>query len=237
MKIIIIGATSGLGRGTAELFAQAGHQVGITGRRIGLLEEIQSLYPDHIFVETMDVATDNCTLQLESLIRKMQGVDIILYSSGIGKACETIDYTVEHETNKVNVYGFTLLIDFAYNYFIQQGHGHLAVISSVAGFRGLRGAPSYCASKGYQRLYMESLAQTAHHYKHNIRFSTIIPGLVDTELLQGQNYPLTLSCKKAVKIIYKALLKKKRTIYVDGRWRYIVFFMKRIPVYIWEKML
>ena len=237
MKVIIIGATSGLGRGTAELFAQAGHRVGITGRRMELLEEIQSRYPNHVFVENMDVTMDNCVLQLESLIEKMQGVDIILYSSGIGKASEIIDYSFENETNKVNVYGFTQLIDYAYNYFIQQGRGHLAVISSVAGFRGLRGSPSYCASKGYQRLYMESLAQTAHRYKHNISFSTIIPGFVDTDLIKGQNYPLTLSCKKAVRIIYKALLKKKRTIYVDGRWRYIVFFMKRIPIYIWERML
>jgi len=236
MKLIIIGATSGLGRGTAELFAKAGHQVGITGRRGKKLEEIQEKYPNHILIETMDVTTDDCVSKLASLIQRMQGVDMILYSSGIGKASNTIDYEIEHETNKVNVYGFTLLFDYAYNYFIEQGYGHLAVISSVAGFRGLRGAPSYSASKGYQWIYTESLAQTAHHCKHKIKFSTIIPGFVDTDLLK-EDYPLTLSCEKAVKIIYKNLLKKKRLIYVDGRWRYIVFFMKRIPVWLWERIL
>jgi len=166
----------------------------------------------------------------------MQGVDMILYSAGIGTDSKIVDYEIEHETNKVNVYGFTLLFDYAYNYFIEQGYGHLAVISSVAGLRGLRGAPSYSASKGYQRLYIESLAQTAHHNKHKLQFSTIIPGFVDTDLLKG-DYPLMLSCEKAVKIIYRKLLKKKRIIYVDGRWRYITFFMKRIPVWIWERML
>ena len=237
MKLIIIGATSGLGRGTAELFAKAGHQIGITGRRGELLKEIQAHYPNRIFIETMDVTTDDCISKLASLIDSMQGVDLILYSSGIGKANETIDYEFEKQTNEVNISGFIRLIDYAYNYFIEKGHGHLAVISSVAGFRGLRGAPSYSASKGYQRIYLESLAQTAHRCKHKIQFSTIFPGFVDTELLKGQKYPLTLSVEKAVKIIYKNLLKKKRIIYVNGRWRYIVFLMKRIPVCIWERML
>jgi len=236
MKLIIIGSTSGLGRGTAELFAKGGHQVGITGRRTELLKEIQSLYPHTVFIETMDVTENNCVQKLESLIDKMQGVDAILYSSGVGTASEIVDYKIENQTNIVNVQGFTQLIDYAYNYFVKQGHGHLAVISSVAGFRGLRGAPSYSASKAYQRIYMESLAQTAHHCKHKLTFSTIIPGFVDTDLIK-ENYPLMLSCEKAVKIIYKNLLKKKRIIYVNGRWRYIVFFMKRIPVCIWESML
>jgi len=236
MKIIIIGATSGLGRGTAELFAKAGHQVGIAGRRIELLEEIQSQYPNQISIEAMDVTSEDCVAKLASLIDKMQGADLILYASGIGTDNVIIDYAVENQTNKVNVYGFTLLMDYAYNYFIEQKRGHLAAISSVASFRGLRGAPSYCASKAYQRIYMESLAQTAHHCKHKITFSTIIPGFVDTALLE-HHYPFTLSCEKAVKIIYKNLLKKKRIIYVNGRWRYLVFLMKRIPIWIWERML
>ena len=237
MKVIIIGGTSGLGRGTAELFAKAGHQVGITGRRGELLQEIQSHYPNHILTETMDVTSDAAVSKLAALIDTMQGVDLILYSSGIGTASETIDYAIENQTNAVNVYGFTQLIDYAYNYFITQNSGHLAVISSVAGFRGLRGAPSYSASKGYQRIYMESLAQTAHRYKHKIQFSTIIPGFVDTDLLAGQHYPFVLSCEKAVRIIYKNLLKKKRTIYVNEPWRYLVFLMKRIPVWVWERLL
>jgi short-subunit dehydrogenase len=236
MKFIIIGATSGLGRGTAELLAKDGHIVGITGRRKKLLKEIQSLYPTTIFIETMDVTENNCIKKLELLIDKMQGVDVILYSSGIGTASEIIDYEIENQTNQVNVYGFTQLIDYTYNYFVKQGYGHLAVISSVAGFRGLCGVPSYSASKGYQRIYLESLAQTAHRCKHKLTFTTIIPGFVDTDLIK-ENYPLMLSCEKAVKIIYKNLLKKKRIIYVNGRWRYIVFLMKRIPIYIWERML
>ena len=184
----------------------------------------------------MDVNQDDIVSVLENLIQKLGGMDLLLYSSGIGKVNLNIDYENENRTNKTNVDGFTKIACFAYHYFKNQGYGHFAVISSVAGFRGLRGAPSYSATKGYQRLFIESLAQTAHHEKVNIKFTTIIPGFVDTALLK-EKYPLTLSLTKAVRIIAKGLLKQKRYVYVDGKWRFIVFFMRLVPNWIWEKIL
>jgi len=235
MKIIIIGATSGLGRGTAEILAKKGHALGITGRRSEMLEEIASRFP-HIKTAKMDVTQENTISVLENLIQELGGMDMLLFSSGIGEVNMNIDCENENRTNKTNVDGFTKVACFAYHYFKNQGYGHFAVISSVAGFRGMRGAPSYCATKGYQRLFTESLAQTAHHEKVKIKFTTIVPGFVDTDLLK-EKYPLTLSLKKAVKIIAKGLLKQKRYVYVDGKWRFIVFFMRLIPNWIWERMM
>jgi len=235
LKIIIIGATSGLGRGTAEIFANKGHSVGITGRRSELLEEIASRFST-VRTAQMDVNQNDTISILENLIQNLGGMDMLLYSSGIGEANLNIDYENENRTNKTNIDGFTKIACFAYHYFKNQGYGHFAVISSVAGFRGLRGAPSYSATKGYQRLFMESLAQTAHHEKVKIKFTTIVPGFVDTALLK-EKYPLILSLTKAVRIITKGLLKQKRYIYVDGKWRFIVFCMRLIPNWIWERML
>ena len=235
-KIIIIGASSGLGRGTAEILASKGHQLGLIGRRIELLEEIATPF-SNVKIAKMDVTHEDAIAVLEKLIAEMGGMDMLFYSSGIGKAIIDIDYENENRTNKTNIDGFTGIACFAYHYFKNQGHGHFAVISSVAGYRGLRGAPSYSATKGYQRLFTESLAQTAHHQKLNIRFTTIIPGFVDTDLIKDQKYPLTLPLKKAVRIIAKGLLKQKRYIFVDGKWRFIVFAMRIVPNWIWERML
>jgi len=236
MKIIIIGATSGLGRGTAEILAKKGHQIGITGRRNDMLQEIATQFP-HIKTAKMDVTQEDTIAVLENLIQELGGMDMLLYSSGIGKALLDIDYENENRTNKTNIDGFTKIACFAYHYFKNQVHGHFAAISSVAGYRGLRGAPSYSATKGYQRLFTESLAQTAHHQKLKIKFTTIIPGFVDTDLIKDQKYPLTLPFKKAVRIIAKGLLKQKRYIYVDGKWRIIVFAMRLVPNWLWERML
>jgi len=235
MKIIIIGATSGLGRGTAEILSKKGHSLGITGRRSEMLEEIASRFP-HIKTAKMDVTQEDTIFVLENLIQELGGMDMLLFSSGIGEMNMNIDYENENRTNQTNVDGFTKVACFAYHYFKNQGYGHFAVISSVAGFRGMRGAPSYCATKGYQRLFTESLAQTAHHEKVNIKFTTIVPGFVDTDLLK-EKYPLTLSLKKAVKIIARGLLKQKRYVYVDGKWRFIAFFMRLIPNWFWERMM
>ena len=236
MKIVIIGATSGLGRGTAEIFANKGHQVGITGRRSEMLEEIANQF-SNIKTARMDVDKEDTIIVLENLIQELGGMDMLLYSSGIGKDLLDIDYENENRTNKTNIDGFTKIACFSYHYFKNQGYGHFAVISSVAGYRGLRGAPSYSATKGYQRIFTESLAQTAHHNKVNMKFTTIIPGFVDTDLIKDYKYPLTLSLKKAVRIIAKGLLKQKRYIFVDCKWRFIVFAMRLVPSRIWERML
>lgn len=236
MKIIILGATSGLGRGTAELFAAAGHQVGIAGRRVERLEQLYQKYPDHIVYEEIDVTDSYMEKGLEMLIQKLGGCDLFLYSSGVGKTNFDMEYSNEKWTNDVNVNGFVKAVCFMFQYFKTQGHGHIAAISSVAGFRGIGGSSSYSAGKGYQRLYLEAMAHASNTRKLNIKYTTIIPGFVDTEIIADQNYPLTLSCDKAVKIIYRGLLKQKRKIYVDGKWRYISGLMRIIPSWIWERM-
>lgn len=236
MKIIILGATSGLGRGTAALFAQAGHQVGIAGRRMERLQESAEMYPNQMIYSEMDVTDPNIETKLSAMIEKLGGLDLFLYSSGVGKENFDLDYGIESWTNDVNINGFTKMICFVYNYFRLQGSGHLAVISSIAGFRGIGGSSSYSASKAYQRIYFEAIAQGSKSKNKNISYTTIIPGFVDTEIIAGRTYPLTLSCDKASKIIFNGLVRRKRYIYVDGKWRFIAIFMRIIPNWLWERM-
>lgn len=236
MKIIILGATSGLGRGTAELFAQAGHQVGIAGRRVERLKESADKYPNQMIYSEMDVIDPDVTTKLSELIEKLGGLDLFLYSSGVGKENFDLDYGIESWTNDVNINGFTKTICFVYNYFRVQGFGHMAVISSIAGFRGIGGSSSYSASKAYQRIYFEAIAQGSKSKNKKITYTTIIPGFVDTEIIAGRNYPLTLSCDKASSIMYKGLICKQRYIYVDFKWRFIAAFMRIIPNWLWERM-
>ena len=236
MNVIILGATSGLGRGTAELFAEAGHKVGIAGRRIDRLLETAAKYPNQVVFKVIDVIEDNFTLKIEQLIEQLGTVDLFLYSSGVGKENFNVDYDIEKWTNDVNINGFTKAICFMYDFFSKQGYGHLATISSIAGYRGIGGSSAYSASKSYQRVYFEAIANGTKKLKRSIKFTTIIPGFVDTEIIAGRNYPLTISCAKASKLIYKGLLKKQRYIYVDGKWWFISILMKLIPRCIWERL-
>src|SRR5215471_6509815 len=82
LKIIIVGATSGIGREMARLYAGAGHLVGATGRRQELLYSLQLEYPNYIITECFDAAAPGATVHLESLVRKLGGLDILVYSAG-----------------------------------------------------------------------------------------------------------------------------------------------------------
>ena len=94
-KIIIVGATSGIGRKMAELYAAEGNIVGITGRRKDLLDEIQNMYPGKITTECFDVTGTENIERLKALIQKIGGMDILVYSSGVGEPSKKLEWRID----------------------------------------------------------------------------------------------------------------------------------------------
>src|SRR5829696_9089118 len=130
-RIIIVGATSGIGRKMAELYAEKGNVVGITGRRNDLLEEIKSHFHNKIEIECFDVTSNENIPRLTSLIEKTGGMDILIYSSGVGTPSKELEWQLDKLTVDTNVNGFIEIANWGFNYFIKQGHGSMAVISSI----------------------------------------------------------------------------------------------------------
>src|SRR6188474_157586 len=97
-KIIIVGATSGIGRKMAELYAANGNIVGITGRRKELLDEIEGTFHEKIRTECFDVTGNQNISGLTSLIEKTGGMDILIYSSGIGEPSKELDWQLDKLT-------------------------------------------------------------------------------------------------------------------------------------------
>ena len=182
-KVIIIGATSGIGREVALVYIAQGWTVGVAGRREAELESLRAMAPEQVFTQVLDVTKDDAAEHLQTLIDKVGGMDLFLLSSGIGKQNYTLDTEIELTTAATNVEGFIRMTNAAYHYFEKQGHGHLAVISSIAGTKGLGAAAAYSATKGFQHMYMDALDQLSRMQKLNINFTDIRPGFVDTPLL------------------------------------------------------
>ena len=235
-KAIIIGASSGIGAELAKLLVANNYKVGITGRRLENLEAIKTTAPEQYIVSAFDCTSANNTEKLNDLVKALNGLDLLIMSSGAGDLNEKLDVDIEQNTNQLNVMAFTEIVDWAYNYFDKQGSGHLVGISSIAGIRGSRMAPAYNASKAYQINYLEGLRQRAKKSKKPIHVTDIRPGFVDTAMAKGEGLFWVTPKEKAAKQILKSIEKKKDVEYVTKRWRLIAGVLKRMPNRVYKRM-
>lgn len=236
-RVIIIGATSGIGLEVAKLMLKEGWQLGVAGRREANLLALKDIAPTQIVTQCMDVTHEDAPQLLQLLIDKLGGMDMFLLSSGIGFQNATLDSSVELKTVQTNVDGFVRLTTAAFHYFQKQRYGHLAVISSIAGTKGLGSAPAYSASKRFQNCYIDALEQLSVMTKSNIVFTDIRPGFVKTALLNdSKHYPLLMEPVSVAQHIMKALQRKKRVAIIDWRYRIIVFFWQMIPRWLWKRL-
>lgn len=235
-KAIIIGATSGLGLETARLLAQQGWQVGLAGRREDRLLQLKAEFPAHTAIQRLDVTDGDADRQLHLLIEKLGGMDLFLLCAGIGRQNPDLLPGTELDTAQTNVIGFTRMTTTAFDYFRQQGGGHIAVISSIAGTKGLGAAPAYSATKRFQNTYIEALEQLAGMQHLPIRFTDIRPGFVDTDLLKGKHYPLLMRPERVARHIVRAIERKKHIVVIDWRYRFLVFCWRLIPRWLWRRM-
>ncbi|MCL2144834.1 MAG: SDR family NAD(P)-dependent oxidoreductase [Endomicrobia bacterium] len=236
-KAIVIGATSGIGRGIAKILADNGYIVGITGRRTGLLEELKNEKPDSFIVKSFDITDLKETeARLQELVKELGEVDLLFLSSGTGEINGRLIFEIEKMTIDTNVTGFTFIADWIFRFFEKQGFGHFAAVTSVAGIRGSYICPSYNATKAYQINYMESLRQKAFRSKKPITITDIRPGFVDTAMAKGEGLFWVAPIDKAVKQIYKALLSKKQVAYITKRWFLMGILLKIMPEFIYNKI-
>ena len=231
-KAIIVGASSGIGLEVARLFIQRGWTVGVAARRLDLLQTIGAAD-----VEQIDVTSADAPEKLMQLVDRLGGMDLFFYASGIGKQNRELTPDIELATVETNGLGFTRMIGCAYRFFAQQGRGHIAAITSIAGTKGLGPAPAYSATKAMQNVYLQALEQQANARKLDIRFTDIRPGFVDTALLSGSfHYPMMLKPQAVAREIVSAIEHHKHIRIIDWRYRLLTAVWRRIPRCIWRRL-
>jgi short-subunit dehydrogenase len=235
-RIIIIGASSGIGKELALLFAAEGNLVGITGRRNDLLEEIKARYPSKILPACFDVTGMNAKKHVQVLIEEMGGLDLLLYNAGVGDPSQDLNEETEQETTKTNVNGFVEIAAFAFNYFVNQGHGQIALISSIAALRGNSWTPAYSASKAFMSNYAEGLNIKARRLKKKIIVTDLKPGFIKTKMAKGHGQFWVSSPRKAARQIKAAIDNKKRAAYITRRWWLVAQIMKILPFSLYKRL-
>lgn len=233
---VIVGATSGMGLEVARILHKKGWTIAIAGRRKQRLDEIQEELGERCITKVIDVIREDSTSLLLELIGELGGMDLYFHSAGIGFQNPGLEKWKEIDTVQTNATGFVRMVDAAFNYFCEKGYGHIAVISSIAGVRGLGVAPAYSATKRFQNTYLEALTQLARMKKKNISITDIRPGFVDTSLLKGGKYPMKMKVRLVAHEIVWAIFKNRRTIVVDWRYKIIVAIWRLIPRCLWVRM-
>ena len=237
-KIVIVGASSGIGFQVAADFARAGWRVGMAARRLEPMQAIKDQYPDHVEIASIDVTAPDAPQRFADLIEAIDGMDTLLFCSGTGFTDPELDDARIVNTLEVNVVGFARIVAEAYKYFratasVEQGQ--IAVITSVAATKGLGIAASYSASKRFQVQFINSLEQLAYTQQVNVAFTDIRPGFVRTPILRDdRSYPMIMSVAEAAKLVERAVVARKRVAVIDSRWRIVAGLSSLIPQRLWR---
>lgn len=233
-KVIIIGTSSGIGRALAKKFSAEGYVVGLTGRSLEKLKALQAELPGESFVQVLDVQnTKEAIHAMGNLIMVMHGMDLLVINAGVLHPNEKLLWWHEEEMIKVNALGFAAMANVGVNYFQKKKSGCLVGISSVACHRGSGRSPAYNASKAFVSNYMEGLRQKLSTTP--VKVIDIRPGFVDTAMVQGRKGLFGVaSPEKAAHEIFSVIQKGKKIAYVPSWWAVIVWFLRRVPEFIYH---
>lgn len=237
-KVIITGATSGIGYELAVQMAEKGYLVGLTGRRAERLEALQSRIGDNAFIRPMDVTDhEDAEAGYNELIDQMGGLDIMILNAGVGRASFKQPWSSDHQTINVNVTAFAHGMHFAFQYFIDQGYGQIVGMSSIARFLASGRAASYTASKHFISNYMTGFRQKAAAMNKDITITDIRPGYVESEMTENNRHMFWVSTtEKAVRQMIAAIEAKRNHVYVTKRWRLMAWVAKMVPQFIWDRL-
>lgn len=237
-KVIIMGASSGMGFAVAEALASRGVKVGAAARHTSTLKALKEKYPGFVEYMSIDVSKANAVGRLSELIEKTGGMDIYFHVAGIGYENLELDPEREVEIIGTNAAGFARMICGAYRYFRDSGRkGQIAAITSVAGTKGIGRLSAYSSSKKFGQWYLDALEQLSHEEGADISFTDIRPGWVRTPLVPSdRKFPMEMTVADVLPQIIKAIVRRRRVAVIDWRWNLLVGAWRMIPNAIWTRM-
>ena len=243
-KILITGASSGIGKALAFEMAKRGYDLGLAARRTDELENIKGDINKEspgqgVAVRKLDVTDyDDVPAVITQIAEELGGLDIAFVNAGIGLGEEVGkgQFKKSLRTIETNLTGAMATIDASANYFLEKGSGHIVGVASVAAFRGMPRSASYSASKAGLAVYLEALR--AETYRKNIDITVLYPGYIDTPLNNMlKNRPFLIPVEKGAAIIANLIEKKKTSSTVPVfPWNIIGRLLKILPTGVISKM-
>ena len=237
-RILITGASSGLGAGMARAFAARGRDLALCARRVDRLDELKSelteRHPDiTVAVAALDVNDhEQVPKVFAELAQQLGGIDRVIVNAGVGKGAPlgTGKLWANKATIETNLVSALVQIETALEMFKKAGSGHLVLISSVLGNKGVPGVKAaYAASKAGVSSLGESLR--AEYATGPIKVTVIEPGYIESEMTaKSESTMLMVDNETGVRNMVDAIERETGRAIVPGwPWIPLVALLKALP--------
>lgn len=239
---LITGASSGIGAALAKRLARHGDHVILVARRLRLLQEVAAEITKaggsceiSVCDVTIGEAARTC---VDDALRKHGRIDRLILNAGGGSriAPENLTSADMRASFDLNLFGVVNFVEAALPALLEQGHGQIVAIGSIAGFRGLPHAASYGAAKAALMNYIESLRIDLA--PRGIAVTLAAPGFVATKDTKKQRTkPMSISVEPAADLLAKAILARRS--YVSFPWTlaWIARLMRLLPPSLYDRLI
>ncbi len=234
----ITGASSGIGEALAHYYAKQGWHVAVTARNAAGLAEMAQLYNGKMKAYPADIThAEAMTKTVAAIVADFGQIDVAVLNAGThipvhGDALDAHDF---QKLMDINYIGTVHSLIPCINAMKQQGQGHIAVVSSIAGVCGLPTSAAYGATKAALINMCEALKVDLERL--NITLTLVLPGFVKTPLTDKNPFPMPfiISAEDAAQRLYNALAKKPFEITFPKRFTWQIKFLRFLPypLYFW----
>jgi short-subunit dehydrogenase len=238
-RVLIVGASSGIGAAMAQQLAARGSQVAAVARRQSELDAVAAKAPGRIRPYAFDTTRFEDVAELfERIVKDLGGLDAIVYAAGVNPRVVEHEYAFDKDWQMVdvNMIGAMAWLSPAAATFEAARRGTIVGISSIAGERGRRTNPGYTASKAGVTAYLEALRNKCSRYGVNV--VTAKPGFVDTDMTKGLPglFWLISADEAARRIIAMADRGRSASGFVPRRWALVAFIVRHLPSFVFRRL-
>jgi short-subunit dehydrogenase len=238
--VLILGATSDIGRAIAKRFAKEGYDLQLAARKTDRLSPLQSdikiRFNRECSLHEFDAAKTETHLSFWDNLFPKPDIAIVVFGFMDEIENTKSDSAVLLNTINVNYTGAVSVLNIISRHYKSSGQGQIVGISSVAGERGRASNYIYGSAKAGFTAYLSGLRNEL--FSAGVHVTTVLPGFVYTRMTENINLPglLTASPEEVAASVYRATAKKKNVVYIKWFWRWIMLVIKLIPENIFKKM-
>jgi len=241
-RVVITGASSGIGKALAREFAASGSRLVLLSRNVDALEqltgEIRGRGGECYFLPCDGSVKDDVRMGIVYALEQLGGIDLAVLNAGVGDPEWVARFDSERfkQTFAVNVFGIAHGLEFLVPLMLKQGGGVIAGVSSLADVRGYPGSAGYCASKAAASTLLESARVELRGT--GVKIVTIRPGFVRTPMTDKNEFkmPFLWEPEKAARFIRKGLERGKRVVQFPLPIILMTRIVRDIPRWLYEML-